>query len=216
MLIAQRPHGKALAGGWEFPGGKLEPGEQRVRGLARELEEELGLSIRHPRPLVRLTHHYPHARVLLDVFVVRRFAGRLEPRDRQALRWVSRAELESAPLLPADRPILDLLRLPARLARRAARHYRVCDARTLRAAAGRCRAAHVAPGAGGVLLGAWCRSVVEARALAGAADFLVLRNRCADGALERLCRDTDRPVYAAGLSLERAFALGASGVQSIV
>ena len=238
VLIAQRPLGKPLAGAWEFPGGKLEPGEARTRGLARELEEELGLSIRSPRPLLRLRHRYAHAAVLLDVFVVRRYRGRLEPRDRQVLRWVTRAELARAPLLPADRPILDVLVLPERLRQRAARGYRVLSAAALRAArarrsgrAGRVGAGgsrgHLArapltgapltgaPLRGAGLVGALCRSPAEARAIRGA-DFLVLRERCADGELEALCRATPRPVYAAGVALERAWQLGASGVQSFV
>ncbi len=59
VLIAQRPPGKHLAGGWEFPGGKLEPGEDRRAGLARELREELGIAIATPRPLIRVRHSYP-------------------------------------------------------------------------------------------------------------------------------------------------------------
>ena len=67
VLIAQRPEGKHLAGGWEFPGGKLEPGEERAAGLARELREELGITIETPRPLIRVRHAYPAREVLLDV-----------------------------------------------------------------------------------------------------------------------------------------------------
>src|SRR5580693_7421101 len=71
VLIAQRPPGKHLAGGWEFPGGKLEPGEARATGLARELGEELGIAIRNPRPLIRVRHTYPYGEVLIDMWVVK-------------------------------------------------------------------------------------------------------------------------------------------------
>jgi mutator protein MutT len=211
VLIAQRPPGKSLAGAWEFPGGKVEPGESRAGALARELEEEIGLRIRDPRPLLRLTHRYPHSSVLLDVFIVRRYGGRLERRDGQALRWVSRAELAAAPLLPADRPILKLLALPARLTRSTAGAWRVLHPPALRSArARRAPGLPVSP-----LLGALCRTPGEARTVRRA-DFLVLRDPCADAELEALCRATPRPVYAAALSLERAWTLGASGVQAIV
>ena len=94
VLIAQRPAGKNLAGGWEFPGGKLEPGEEPTQGLARELREEIGITIRDPRPLLRVRHRYAHGRILLDVWVVRRFSGRVRGLDGQALRWLRRAVLK--------------------------------------------------------------------------------------------------------------------------
>jgi 8-oxo-dGTP diphosphatase len=75
VLIADRPADKHLAGAWEFPGGKIEPGETPREGLARELEEEIGIAIEHPRPLMRLRHAYPAGEVLLDVWVVRRYRG---------------------------------------------------------------------------------------------------------------------------------------------
>ena len=79
VLIAQRPPGKHLAGGWEFPGGKLEPGEDRRAGLARELLEELGITLMAaPRPLIRVRHQYDYGEVLIDMWVVRRYSG--EPR----------------------------------------------------------------------------------------------------------------------------------------
>jgi len=88
VLIAQRPAGKHLAGGWEFPGGKLEPGEDRRLGLARELREELGISIATPRPLIRVRHSYDYGDVLIDMWVVRRYSG--EPRGLDLPRELQR------------------------------------------------------------------------------------------------------------------------------
>ena len=116
VLIAQRPAGKHLAGGWEFPGGKLEPGEERLAGLARELREELGIHIEAPaRPLIRVRHAYPSRDVLLDMWVVRRFAGEPQSLDGQALRWCAVEDLGQANLLPADEPIVASLRLAGTL-----------------------------------------------------------------------------------------------------
>jgi 8-oxo-dGTP diphosphatase len=109
VLIAQRPEGKHLAGGWEFPGGKLEPGEEREAGLARELREELGITISAPRPLIQVTHTYPARDVLLDVWVVKNYSGEPEGLDGQALRWCTLDELERVELLPADGPIVKAL-----------------------------------------------------------------------------------------------------------
>jgi len=96
VLIAQRPPGKHLAGGWEFPGGKLEASESRRDGLARELLEEIGIAIAKPRPLIRLRHTYPYGEVLLDIWVVRRFSGEPQGLDGQQLRWCSQDELATA------------------------------------------------------------------------------------------------------------------------
>jgi len=110
VLIAQRPPGKHLAGGWEFPGGKLEPGEDRVAGLARELREEIGIAISDPEPLIQVMHRYEYGDVLLDVFVVRRFDGEPAGLDGQAIRWCALDELSRAEMLPADLPIIEALR----------------------------------------------------------------------------------------------------------
>src|SRR3984885_1554727 len=128
VLIAQRPAGKHMAGGWEFPGGKLEPGEERLAGLARELREELGISIiGQPRPLIRVRHAYPAREVLLDIWVVTRYQGEPQGLDGQALRWVTQDELPAAKLLPADKPIVAALRLPERLTEAGSRYYGVGD-----------------------------------------------------------------------------------------
>jgi 8-oxo-dGTP diphosphatase len=112
VLIAQRPPGTHLAGGWEFPGGKLEAGEEREAGLARELREELGIAIAiaAAQPLIQVSHSYPSRDVLLDVWVVKNYSGEPCGLDGQALRWCTVDELEQVELLPADGPIVKALR----------------------------------------------------------------------------------------------------------
>lgn len=109
VLIAQRPAGKSRAGMWEFPGGKLEAGESATAGLARELDEELGVRLQAARPLLELRHDYPELRVELTTLLVERYAGEPAGREGQALQWVLPAELYTVELLPADRPIVDRL-----------------------------------------------------------------------------------------------------------
>ncbi len=107
VLLAQRPADKDLAGGWEFPGGKLEAGETRFEGLARELKEELGIELEEARPLICLRHAYPDRRILLDVWLVTAYRGKPQGLDGQALRWCPQAELRDAQLLPADGPVIE-------------------------------------------------------------------------------------------------------------
>jgi len=109
VLIAQRPPGKHLAGGWEFPGGKLAPGEDRYEGLVRELREELGIQVEAAVPVVSYGHDYPDRRVMLDLWWVVRYSGDPQPHDGQALRWVALGDLPSAELLDADRPMIAAL-----------------------------------------------------------------------------------------------------------
>ena len=116
VLIAQRPRGRHMAGRWEFPGGKLAVGEEPLQGLKRELAEELGVSVRAARPLIRLRHDYPDRRVLLDVWQVTDYEGEPQALDAQALAWVKPDDLPRHDLLEADRAIVTALRLP-RLAR---------------------------------------------------------------------------------------------------
>ena len=116
VLIAQRPRGRHMAGRWEFPGGKLQSGEDPFAGLRRELIEELGVVVREARPLIRLRHEYPDRRVLLDVWQVTAYDGEPQPRDAQALAWARPDDLPKHDLLEADRAIVTALRLP-RLAR---------------------------------------------------------------------------------------------------
>ena len=210
VLIAQRPEGKHLAGGWEFPGGKLEPGEAREAGLARELLEELGITITTPRPLIRVRHTYPTREVLLDMWVVTRFQGEPRGLDGQALRWCAQDDLPEADLLPADKPIVAALRLPERLKEASTPYYDIGDLRTLR------RPTAGAEGSREVRLqGVFCVSTDEGVAAATAgADFLVMRRMLADGEIAALCGRVPMPVFALGIELEHAWALGASGVYS--
>lgn len=112
VLISQRPAGKFMAGYWEFPGGKLDAGESSLAGLKRELREELGITVRHARPLIRYTHAYPALRVALDVWRVTRYSGELHAAEGQALAWAKPRDLSSWELLPADAPIVMAIRLP--------------------------------------------------------------------------------------------------------
>jgi mutator protein MutT len=223
VLIADRPADKHLAGAWEFPGGKIEPGETPREGLARELEEEIGIAIEHPRPLMRLRHAYPAGEVLLDVWVVRRYRGEPRGLDGQNLRWCDREALTNAPLLPADRPILAALRLPERLHRRATRWYTVntfevfSSCRFAIPQAGSAARAGVAHGAGpGHLRGVLCEGVREAESAAGAgADFLAVKTALAPAELAALCERVSIPVFARGVSPRRAWAQGACGINAI-
>ena len=114
VLLAQRPPGKHLAGTWEFPGGKLEPGESAHDGLVRELVEELGIEIETGEPLVRIPWAYGERCLLLDARLVRRWRGTPAPLEHTALRWVDPHTADLAALAPADRAILQALRLPHR------------------------------------------------------------------------------------------------------
>ena len=110
VLIAQRPPGKHMAGGWEFPGGKLEAGERPFAGLQRELREELGVEVHEARPVIAYAHAYDDRRVFLDLWIVSRFTGTPKSLDNQALQWVTIDQLETVGLLEADRPMISALR----------------------------------------------------------------------------------------------------------
>jgi mutator protein MutT len=212
VLIAQRLPGKHLAGGWEFPGGKLETGEARAAGLERELHEELGIAIRTPRPLIRVRHTYPYGDVLIDMWVVKSYSGEPRGLDGQALKWLPQEELEKADLLPADGPIVRALRLPEQLTNLATPHYKLVESTFPRKRLVVERDAN----ARSMLVGVFCRGSEEAVEAAGAgADFLVLRALLEDGELAALCDSVPVPVFARGIGLEEAWALGASGCNEI-
>lgn len=111
ILLAQRPEGKTLAGLWEFPGGKVEPGETPEETLVRELEEELGIVTRVPclAPLTFASHTYETFHLLMPLFVCRRYEGIPQGREGQALKWVKPQALRQYPLPPADEPLIPFL-----------------------------------------------------------------------------------------------------------
>lgn len=115
LLLAQRPAGKPYAGWWEFPGGKLEPGESVGAALARELDEELGLVVHASQPWIVRQHVYPHAHVRLHFRRVFNWSGTPRSREGQAFCWVWPQAIDRTPLLPASIPILRMLALPRRL-----------------------------------------------------------------------------------------------------
>jgi len=112
VLIAQRPQGKIAAGAWEFPGGKIEPGESPGEALARELDEELGIRVRKARPLICVHHDYSDRSVTLHTWLVERWDGEPQSRERQALGWIEPTALDERHYLPTVHAIVPALRLP--------------------------------------------------------------------------------------------------------
>ncbi|MBB4279322.1 8-oxo-dGTP diphosphatase MutT [Rhizobium mongolense] len=111
ILLAQRPEGKSLAGLWEFPGGKVEPGETPEETLVRELEEELGLKTKVAclAPLTFASHSYDTFHLLMPLYVCRRYEGIPQGREGQALKWVKPMALRDYPMPPADEPLIPML-----------------------------------------------------------------------------------------------------------
>ncbi len=112
VLLAQRPEGKSMAGLWEFPGGKVEPGETPEAALIRELHEELGIDTWSSclAPLTFASHSYPEFHLLMPLFACRKWEGRPQSREGQALKWVRPAELREYPMPAADLPLIPILR----------------------------------------------------------------------------------------------------------
>ncbi len=112
VLLAQRPPGKSMAGLWEFPGGKVEPGETPERALIRELHEELGIETWSSclAPLTFASHAYDDFHLLMPLFACRKWGGIVQPREGQVLKWVRAGDLASYPMPPADKPLIPVLR----------------------------------------------------------------------------------------------------------
>ncbi len=111
ILVAQRPEGKSLAGLWEFPGGKIEPGEAPETALVREMQEELGIdtSVACLAPLTFASHAYPDFHLIMLMYACRKWAGQVRPAEGQAIRWVRLPELYQMPMPPADVPLVGIL-----------------------------------------------------------------------------------------------------------
>lgn len=112
ILVSRRPSQVHQGGLWEFPGGKLEPGETPEQGLTRELAEELGIRVFASRPLIRVHHDYGDRRILLDVRRVQAYAGEPRGLEGQPLDWLLPQTMDPAAFPAADRPIISALRLP--------------------------------------------------------------------------------------------------------
>lgn len=108
VLISQRPEGKALAGLWEFPGGKLEAGERPETALIRELKEELGIDVAESclAPLTFASHAYPDFHLLMPLYVCRRWKGQVAAQEGQLIKWVRPKALREYPMPPADIPLI--------------------------------------------------------------------------------------------------------------
>ncbi len=112
VLLAQRPEGKPMAGLWEFPGGKVEPGESPEAALIRELHEELGIDTWASclAPLSFASHAYDDFHLLMPLFACRKWQGVVRPLEGQVLKWVRVGDLGAYPMPPADKPLLSVLR----------------------------------------------------------------------------------------------------------
>ena len=112
VLLARRPDGKSMAGLWEFPGGKVEPGETPEAALIRELQEELGIDTYSSclAPLAFASHSYEDFHLLMPLFACRRWQGTVTPQEDQRLAWVRPAVMRDYPMPPADEPLIPILR----------------------------------------------------------------------------------------------------------
>ena len=112
VLLAQRPEGKSMAGLWEFPGGKVEPGETPEAALIRELREELGIDTWASclAPLTFASHSYDDFHLLMPLFACRKWEGQPQGREGQVLKWARVNQLRDYPMPPADLPLIPILR----------------------------------------------------------------------------------------------------------
>lgn len=108
ILLTQRPEGKAMAGLWEFPGGKLEEGETPEHALVRELQEELGISVNPSalQPLTFASHTYDSFHLLMPVYTCTEWSGKISPQENQAMAWVMPDQLADYPMPEADLPLI--------------------------------------------------------------------------------------------------------------
>ncbi|WP_341988277.1 (deoxy)nucleoside triphosphate pyrophosphohydrolase [Azorhizobium sp. AG788] len=111
VLVAQRPEGKALAGLWEFPGGKVEAGERPEQTLIRELHEELGITVKEEclAPLTFASYGYADFHLLMPLWICRRWDGPVSALEHSALKWLRPSKLRDIPMPPADEPLIPAL-----------------------------------------------------------------------------------------------------------
>jgi 8-oxo-dGTP diphosphatase len=112
VLISRRHDHVHLGGYWEFPGGKLHPGEQVWNALVREMREELNVMVKRARPLIKINHNYDDQRICLDVWLVTEWSGKSQGREGQEFRWVDVTELGKHEFPVADKPIIMAINLP--------------------------------------------------------------------------------------------------------
>jgi 8-oxo-dGTP diphosphatase len=112
VLIAERPAGKSLAGLWEFPGGKLAPGESPEQALVRELKEELDIDVclECLAPFTFASHSYDAFHLMMPLYLCRNWDGEITPREGQRIKWVRASKLSDYPMPPADLPLIPFLR----------------------------------------------------------------------------------------------------------
>ncbi len=112
VLIAQRPAGKQMGGLWEFPGGKIEPGERPEEALIRELSEELGITVKEAclAPFSFASHSYADFHLLMPLYICRRWEGTPQAHEHAAIKWVRPKDLTNYPMPPADVPLVPMLR----------------------------------------------------------------------------------------------------------
>ena len=112
VLLARRPAGKSMEGQWEFPGGKIDPGETPEQALIRELKEELGIDVTESclAPLAFASHDYDHFHLLMPLYAIRQWRGRPSGREGQTLAWAGKDRLNAYPMPPADIPLVAQLR----------------------------------------------------------------------------------------------------------